>query len=66
MRCVAQVAVIITVPITTEVKGNSASSFEFELMDLSERFDDSRGVFAGDKKIVNVDCDIFIMVAHIA
>jgi len=46
MRSVAEIAIIITEPITTKVKGDRTSAFELEFMLIREGFDDKGSLLA--------------------
>jgi len=46
MRCITKIAIVITEPITTKVKGNRTCTFELEFMLVGEGLDDGGRILA--------------------
>jgi len=62
---VAEVAIVITDPITTKVKGVRASTFELELMLVGEGLDDGGRILAGNQKIIDAHSNVLVVISTV-
>jgi len=66
MRYITEIAIVITEPVTTKVKGNGTCAFEPEFMLVGEGLDDGGRILARNQLVVNVHCDVLVVISAVA